>query len=531
MTHWWRPIQQLSLLTFDSEIESVPAAAIDTNVFRDIVEPRKQHGPSIALSEVPWLEDEIELVVTGQLRTEVHKAAKQHPALAGSASRFRELAPPPELWQPVFEEISASLAATSIEIGDVRHLAQAAAGNAKFFVTRDQPVLEQADLIESRTGLRIVAPAQLLLSIHSEQDERAYRPELLQETSYTITHPTSRWETSALVNFIDQPSGDRAGSIRAHLERAAEHADRGGRVWSIASSDSRPVAIASSALTEATLHVYVLRVQAGSGQLTLARQLVHRLRQEGAESGASSVEFESEQPGYVSRALAEEGFRQDEQDDARWYAPCRPGIIDLTSSLELHGATHAYGATSAAEVSELERHIWPAKHLTGTVPTYVVPIQPRWARALFGHGLQLSLTARPDHLGLSREHVYYRSAISTLEWPARLIWFVTGGGMDGGIRATSWLDDVVHGRPRTLFRRFGSQGVYKPADLEAIVRRPGGEATALLFSRTEALRRPIPLSRAKQIYDPIGSNQFLRTMRKVDEHVFGQVYREGTLYE
>ena len=128
--------------------------------------------------------------------------------------------------------------------------------------------------------------------------------------------------------------------------------------------------------------------------------------------------------------------------------------------------------------------------------------------------------------------MYYRSAISTLEWPARLIWFVTGGGMDGGIRAASWLDDVVHGRPRTLFREgsdhraYISPRIWRRSSVGRVARPP-----RFSFSRTEALRRPIPLSRAKQIYDPIGSNQFLRTMRKVDEHVFGQVYREGTLNE
>ena len=257
----------------------------------------------------------------------------------------------------MFEEISASLAATSIEIGDVRHLAQAAAGNAKFFVARNRPVLEQADLIESRTGLRIVAPAQLLLSIHSEQDERTYRPELLQETSYTITHPTSRWETSALVNFIDQPSGDRAGSIRARLNgQPSMQIEVGGcgqllppthaqwpslRLHSPGSDSPRLRAPRAGGVGPLTSR--------GSSCIGCDRR-VRRAEHHPSNSNQSNLATSPER-------WQRKGSGRMSRMTLGGMPPAGRASSISTSSLELHGATHAYGATSAAEVSELERHI------------------------------------------------------------------------------------------------------------------------------------------------------------------------------
>ena len=91
----------------------------------------------------------------------------------------------------------------------------------------------------------------------------------------------------------------------------------------------------------------------------------------------------------------------------------------------------------------------------------------------------------------------------------------------------SWLDDVISQRPRTLYRRFGAQGIYDLADVERIARQPGALVTALLFSRTETLERRITLTEAKAIYSPIGQNGYLITTREISESVFERLYRKG----
>jgi hypothetical protein len=184
---------------------------------------------------------------------------------------------------------------------------------------------------------------------------------------------------------------------------------------------------------------------------------------------------------------------------------------------------------SPSEVSRVERVLWPLKVIGGQVPTYIVPIQRPWARALFGEEQgQPELFPRPANLSLAREHVYYRALSRTIAAPARILWWVSGGGSNGGMRACSWLEATVIGRPRTLYRRFGSLGIYEPLDVESLVSRKGGEALAMVFSRTESFRNPVSLTTAGQIFPPIRGNGYLQTSRSVDEHVFASFYQMGT---
>lgn len=186
------------------------------------------------------------------------------------------------------------------------------------------------------------------------------------------------------------------------------------------------------------------------------------------------------------------------------------------------------GDLRAAAISELEKYYWPTKLVSGQTPTYMVPVQPRWARGLFGREPgQQSLLLRPANLGLAREHVYYRSVARTIEFPARLVWYVTGRGSNTGFRAVSWLDEVVSARPRALYKRFGSQGIYTEDDVKSSVRRPGGEVSAMRFSRTETFERAISLQRARAMFPIFETSQFFRTTRKIDERMFEILYGMG----
>jgi hypothetical protein len=140
---------------------------------------------------------------------------------------------------------------------------------------------------------------------------------------------------------------------------------------------------------------------------------------------------------------------------------------------------------------------------------------------------QLELLHRPNPLSVAREHVYYCKLNTTIAAPARLLWWVSGGGINSGIRATSWLEAALAGRPRTLHRRFGSQGVYTQIDVDATHHRPGRAITALVFSRTETFQIPIPMRVARTIFPRIGENGFLQSTKHVNEHVFVDFYQFG----
>ena len=73
--------------------------------------------------------------------------------------------------------------------------------------------------------------------------------------------------------------------------------------------------------------------------------------------------------------------------------------------------------------------MWPVKIVDSDLPSYLVPIKHAWSSDLFG--VPQTMTPRPNMLGLSREHVYYRSPIPRTPAPARLVWYVTDAPRGG----------------------------------------------------------------------------------------------------
>ena len=63
--------------------------------------------------------------------------------------------------------------------------------------------------------------------------------------------------------------------------------------------------------------------------------------------------------------------------------------------------------------------------------------------------------------------------------------------------------------------------------VEAIYHRPGGDISALVFSRTETFANPIPISYARRIFPRMADNGYLQTARPVSEHVFADFYQVG----
>lgn len=524
LVHWWRSINDVNLFTFDATTELIPAAAIDTNVFRDIYEPRPEFEESLALAE-PWLQDSIELVTTAQLNTEVDVACRTAAALKGARSRLRSLTPPPDAWRPILHELVQTLGQSAVEEADLRQVAQASAGGARYFVTRDRALLSHGGDVDTIAGICVVSPLDLMLAVHADQFEVDYQAAALRESELQVLHPQALPATSELVNFTDHSSSERSSELAAELRQIAPGVSAGARMWALAPADGPTVVIAATSGTASTLVVHCLRVRSGRHQLTFARQMLHLLREEVVATGRTLVEVTGSTPSYVQSALGAEGFVR---DGNRWVARCIVGIVGPGDEVPHGGAAVEASSLEPAEVSALERTLWPLKIVNGVVPTYIVPIKPAWARALFGDDPQAELFARPSVLSVAREHVYYRSLSRTIVGPARLLWWVSGGGHNGGMRASSWLESAVIGRPRTLYKQFGTQGIYKQQDVENLVGRPGGEALALVFSRTETFRNRIDLATARELFAPMGRNGYLQSTQRVDEHVFATFYRTGT---
>jgi hypothetical protein len=181
---------------------------------------------------------------------------------------------------------------------------------------------------------------------------------------------------------------------------------------------------------------------------------------------------------------------------------------------------------SAVLAAALERRLWPAKLVDSGLPSFLVPIYPSWSSELFA--TPRSLFPRPDLLGISREHVYYRSPRSCGETaPARLLWYVTNHHRDGvkAVVACSRLEEVVVDDPNTLHRRFRHLGVWQQQQVKERARN--GRARALRFVDTEVFPRQVPLDRLREFAGWSKRQPVLQGPRRIPDELFAAVYQEG----
>ena len=161
----------------------------------------------------------------------------------------------------------------------------------------------------------------------------------------------------------------------------------------------------------------------------------------------------------------------------------------------------------------------------------MVPIRPEYARVVLGYeDPQERLFELNRRAAASRDNVYYMSPRS-VEAPARIVWWISGGAPHGGVRAVSWLDEVETGHPRSLYRKYRNYGVLDEDQVIATARASGKsghlEATALLFSQTELFSEPVPIGRARELCDSMNRNGFFQTTQKIDEGTVQRFYEEG----
>ncbi len=307
LIHWWRPVNELTLFTYVAEDDETPVAVIDTNVFRDIVEPRSEFIESIALGE-PWLMDSLSLVLTGHLITEIEEATERTSGLRGTTSRFPRLSSSAEESRPLYAELTQVLAQSSIEAGDRQQLAQASAGGARYFVTRDGQLISHRDAIEAITGLQVVTPLELTLDVHTDQFELNYQAAALRESELEIRHPTALPSKRDLNPFTDHAIQEKTSDVHRELGRVAGGVSSGARLWELGPAEAAPIVVAATSIKGRWLVCHCLRVRADRHRVTFARQLLHLLREEAVAEGQAGVEIQGTVPDYLETALVAEGY-------------------------------------------------------------------------------------------------------------------------------------------------------------------------------------------------------------------------------
>lgn len=549
LTTWWRDLGQPSLFALPpDESSALFKVALDTDVFIDLGMSRAGGEESENLL-TDWVLELVELVITKEVVQEInnHDDADVRKRQRGRLTGFRRADTPDSMWLASERALLDRLAVqpkTEHDRADVRHLARARAGGATYFLTRDAPSIKRlASAARESLGISVMNPAAFLQELWSLDQPLAYAPATLANTTFEIVPFPTDQEAHAIGSFVNRRGGERPSDLRTLL-RSFLAQPKNWDVLLVRDSANEARGLVVRGLEKQTLRIPILRV-AGAAQPTMARHLLHLQRGFAAKQGRTVLSIEDENlSAEVTVALRDEEFATGPN---RWTAATLAHTGDphaVASSLraiqrwpELRGNELAQELLSTAEpdrslVAQIERLFWPLKVACPTLPTFLIPVRAAFAEQLFDTELsEQTLFPRDDSLGLSREHVYYRSPMpAVVSAPARILWYVSKEKRvpgTGAVRACSALVEVAVDRPRTLHRRFRRLGVYKQRDVEATAK--DGTAMAIRFGNTELFRSAIPLDELRQLASATGNTLSVRSPWKLPERMFEEVYRRGNV--
>jgi ribosomal protein S18 acetylase RimI-like enzyme/predicted nucleic acid-binding protein len=505
---------------FSRLAEDKTIAVMDANVFFDLVNDDESRRSLQAKSlRADWLEMAFALAVTPELQTEISRnpditEQRRRRAFAGT---FIEVKASPEQVEDALISVENFLGRGNSESdrSDRRQLAHAIASEAEIFLTCDRDLIDNAEVLESRCGIRVLEPVALINDIDASEQPAAYSPARLDGSRITSRQMRADDLDAIKQAFLYFAQAESlAGLPRVLRELLAQ--PRTSRVHILTDSNGALVAVFGVDRADSQVHrVRALRIRGSGVSQTLARHLLWRAISDAAAVGAQSIIFDDPfSDDRMHDALMATGFVR---DGDHWIKLVLREVVNperlasvvsaflrtasITSVLrdDLVETVKATQDGDATDIARLEHLLWPLKVETATIPCYIVPIRPTYAADLFDTGMASeSLFAADAGLLLRLENVYYRSARPMLKSPARVLWYVSkeqGYSHAGYISAASTITSVATGDPRTLYTRYRRYGTYKYDD----VLRIGNRAMAFTFGQTEILTAPISFAQIGQV--------------------------------
>lgn len=549
LTVWFKPHGNEDLFTLAAKRrEPRTIAVIDANVFYDLAEAQERPPNESKALVADWLQDILELRITTELFSEIRRA--DSPELRrrnlAYAQHFGVVEPVSSEMQRAARVIEETIPApkNQRDRSDRAHLAACVAAKVRHFVTRDDALLDYGEAIYERTGVSVLRPSDLVAELDEIERADAYRPSRFAGTMMRLIPAADLSEDDIVERFKGQQRRtDFLAALRARIASPRE------QLTQVVVAAGVPVALVGIGTAfDACLRVDLLRV-AGDDARTLASYLVHHVRVAAAERGSSLIVVaDAAVDGPVRTALEDDGFVFKEgrwaravcgvvggrADVRRWFDELQQALA--TPEHELLGETQAEGLLDdSTPTAVIERSLWPAKVLDGTLSCYVVPVRPHWAHQLFDAELaRFDLFGAKPQLAMSRENVYYRAPNNpaTLPSSSRLLWYVSADPQvpgSGAIRACSRLVEVTVGPPKLVYKAGKRLGIYEWKDVTRASR--GGLVQALRFCDTECFRAAVPLSRVRLLLKELavgGVNGSFPGPQSIPESAFRAIYAAGT---
>jgi predicted nucleic acid-binding protein/GNAT superfamily N-acetyltransferase len=549
LTFWWFDHGHPDLFSFAAENEDRGLkVVVDANVFFDLQGHEGRESEDSKALMADWVQASIELCVTKEMYNEVERAgdAELRKRSKAAVAAYTLLKSDDALFQQICDELKPSFPEGSVyrDDSDLRQIAYAIAGDASYFVTRDERLAERGQPLYERYGLRVLHPAELISNLDVIERETKYRPSRILGSHLQSLAVKADDVEMVVEAFRDKPKQRVNEFRRAVLHCLSTPLETEARF--VRDRNQRPVILGVLRRSkDAVLEVTMLRVADHSLSATMARNFLRTTLEAATKEGRRLILVsDSGCDEVVREALVEFGFTE---TDGSWAKIAVRTVGDYAALRDLTGTISALGgseslagmsrlAIDAAVRSEdakaaagIESRFWPAKVIGTGLPTFIVSIRAEWAQHFFDDELaSQSLFGTREELLLGIEGVYYCSPKHrNLTAPARILWYVSKGSESVGsmsIKACSRLEEVVIGKPKDVFKRFERLGVFQWKDVFQVAKNDlANDVLAFRFSMTERFCCPFSLDQL----EAIGIRQPLLSPRPISDSQFATIYSHG----
>lgn len=557
LTIWWFNHNHPTIFTYANEHTPTLTlkVAIDANILIDLQKkPTRENEESHSLL-ADWLQEDVELCLTDEIFYEINrnKDEQQRAKRSQFAKTFPRLHSPNDKFMATYKSLRALFPNQKgvRNQSDLRQLARSIAAEVPFFVTRDDKLLIKSDKIVDKFGLRIIQPSYLITHLDELARVVEYQPVRLAGSLINIERVKSEQSTLVIKTFFNSRI-EKKVTFKKKLDSYL--IDPHTFDIKLVTHNQKMLAlIIYERQNQHELKVPLIRVLPGPLSGTLARHLiVYTILTSCDENRTLTKIIDYQLSNEIKDVLKENGFML---NNGHWIKANIPFVgtskdflLKLTSLSNEFPSDVAYfsqianfieKAKQSSHLHDLlnaERILWPTKFIDLELPTFVVAIKPKWAKDLFDKTLARgTLFGADPKLILKVENVYYRAAQRQKKFtePLRILWYVSHdkGRYEGSksIRACSYVDEVIVGKPKELYARFKRFGVYEWRDIFQLAKQNiHNDIMAFKFSHTELFSTPIKRETLQEIWREETGKQFnvLAPLHIPSERFF-RIYKIG----
>jgi predicted nucleic acid-binding protein/ribosomal protein S18 acetylase RimI-like enzyme len=540
--NWWYDFNNPDLFNMIQETTPKIKALLDTNIIvklRDNQIDRISQDPRPLLAD--WLVDEVDYFYAPELLNEItrDKNRDREEKTRRFLESFEAIRLNVEECKNIANHLKSIISGnTDNDKSDRMQLATAIASKTSYFITFDIGILAKGEVLEEQYDIQIFTPQEFIIEIDQLLNKEEYSPSKLKGVTF---HTIERVSNNELDNYIDLFLVNSQSEKKADFKNIVypEAAQIKSSKIKVVKQEDTAIAFFSYKYKDSTLIISFIRLSDTNQKRTLFMQLVSDFINKAINKNLFHIKIEEKYLFEYQKSILERlGF---DNHLSVWVKVLCAKVMDTSQLSELpteNSISEILKEKNADEIKSIllnfEHKYFPLKFSDLDIPCYIIPIKPYWAGQLFDMNISGSTLfgANPDKLW-NIENIYYRHTQPITEIaPARILWYASTDKnfpRSQSIIATSYLDEVMTGKPKLLFQRNKHYGIYEWKNIYDLCKKDiEKDIRVLRFSKTEVFNKPIRLSVIRQIFIANGKkeNTFASPV-KVSNGIFTQIYLVG----